>query len=49
LVLSTLHPSVTISDGENKKSEMILFYNATMSGADVVDEMAKKYTVKAAS
>jgi hypothetical protein len=49
IILSTLHPSVTIHDNEKKKPETVEFYNCTKYGVDVVDEMVKKYTVKAGS
>ena len=46
-----LHPDVGISSENNtkKKPETVLFYNKTKAGVDVVDQMTRKYSVKAAS
>ncbi|GBP11839.1 hypothetical protein EVAR_74487_1 [Eumeta japonica] len=50
LLLSTLHENVEIdSNHPKKKPETVTFYNATKYGVDVADQMAKKYSVKAAS
>lgn len=49
LMLSTMHPDVTISNSSKKKPETVLFYNSTKYGVDVVDSMSRKYTVKAPS
>ena len=51
LIMSTLHPDVEISSHNNpkKKPETVLFYNKTKAGVDVIDQMARKYSVKAAS
>jgi hypothetical protein len=48
-IFSTLHRSVAIDGTEKKKPETIQFYNATKFGVDVVDQMARKYSVKASS
>ena len=49
LVLSSQHSSVEIGTGEKKLPETIQFYNETKFGVDVVDQMARMYTVKAGS
>lgn len=49
IVLSTLHSDIQIGGGENKKPETIECYNQTKYGVDVVDQMARKYSVKASS
>ena len=49
LLLSTQHQTVSIDAGTKKKPETILFYNSTKYGVDVVDQMARKYSVKAPS
>ena len=49
--MSTLDPDVEISSDNNpkKKTETVLFYNKTKAGVDVIDQMTRKYSVKAAS
>lgn len=49
LLLSTLHPTVEITDNPKKLPDTIAFYNATKYGVDVIDQMARKYSVKSAS
>jgi hypothetical protein len=49
LLLSSLHFSVTVENVGKKVPETIKFYNATKYGVDVLDQMAKKYSVKAGS
>jgi len=51
IILSTLHPDIEVSSENNtkKKPETVLFYNKTKAGVNVVDQMARKYYVKAAS
>ena len=50
-MMSTLHPDVEIPshNNPNKKPATVLFYNKTKDGVDVIDQMARKYSVKAAS
>ncbi|UYV69223.1 hypothetical protein LAZ67_6002877 [Cordylochernes scorpioides] len=45
LMLSTMHHDANIDDstGELKKPEMIMFYNITKGGVDVMDEMTATY------
>ena len=49
--MSTLHPDVKIPSDNNpkKKPKTVLFYNKTKAGVDVIDQMTRKYSVKAAS
>lgn len=49
MVMSTLHASVEINNNEKKTPETISFYNATKYGVDIIDQMARKYSVKAPS
>ena len=51
MILSTLHPDAAVSSENNpkKKPETVLFYNKAKAGVDVVDQMTRKYYVKAAS
>ena len=46
LLLSTLHADTTIADNQKKTSETVKCYNDTKYGVDVVDQMARKYTVR---
>ena len=50
-ILSTLHKDVVIPKHNNPKRKrvIVLFYNQTKVGADVLDQMCKLYSVKAAS
>ncbi|UYV81673.1 hypothetical protein LAZ67_20001926 [Cordylochernes scorpioides] len=47
LMLSTLHHDANIDDstGELKKPEMIMFYNMTKGGVDMMDEMTAIYEI----
>ena len=49
--MSTLHPDVEIPSHNNPKikSETVLFYNKTKAGVDIIDQIARKYSVKVAS
>ena len=49
VILSTMHPDIQVGAGEKKKPETIECYNKTKYGVDVVDQMARKYSVKAPS
>jgi hypothetical protein len=44
-----MHQSVSIGTDVKKIPETVAFYNSTKFGVDVVDQMARKYTVKAGS
>ena len=43
-----MHSIVDIGDDQKFKHETVNFYNSTKFGVDVVDQMARKYTVNAA-
>ena len=45
-ILSTLHQSITIADNAKKTPESVKAYNVTKYGVDIVDQMARKYTVR---
>ena len=49
LLLSTKHTGVRIEDNYKRVPETIAFYNKTKYGVDVVDQMARKSSVKAGS
>lgn len=49
ILLSTLHSSVEFESNEKKTPDVIKFYNSTKFGVDVLDQMARKYSVKAPS
>ena len=49
LLLSSHHKNVKIEQNEKRIPETITFYNNTKYGVDVVDQMARKYSVKAGS
>ena len=51
VIMSTLHFDVEIPSDNNpkKKPETVLFYNKMKAGVDVIDQMTRKYFVKAAS
>ena len=48
LVLSTVHKTGYVSDGRKKLPEPIEYYNATKSGVDNIDQMARLYSTKVA-
>ena len=45
-LLSTMHEKFEISPSEQKKPEVILFYNETKGSVDTVDMMARQYSRK---
>ncbi len=47
--MSTLHSSVNIGNDKKMKPETIEFYNNTKYGVDVLDQMARNYSVKSGS
>ena len=49
LLLSIMHSTVDIGDDRKSKPEFVTFYNSIKFGVDVVDQMARKYTVNATS
>ena len=46
VMLSTLHPSITVADNAKKIPESVKAYNDTKYGVHIVDQMARKYTVR---
>ena len=46
LLLSTLHTGVAIADNQKQTPETVKCYNETKYGVNVVDQMARKYTVR---
>ncbi|XP_056120044.1 piggyBac transposable element-derived protein 3-like [Rhinichthys klamathensis goyatoka] len=48
-ILSTVHTAVGITSGQKRKPETVTYYNKTKVGVDVLDQMARKYSVKAPS
>ncbi|XP_046387290.1 uncharacterized protein LOC124161088 [Ischnura elegans] len=49
LIVSTMHPNVTVNLGSKHKPETVLFYNENKYGVDIVDQMARLYSVKPAA
>lgn len=49
IILSTLHPDVSIGAYSKKRPETIKCYNQTKYGIDVIDAMVIRYSVKANS
>ena len=51
VIMSTLHPDVEIPSNNNpkKKPETVLFYNKMKAGVNIIDQMTRKYSVKAAN
>ena len=45
-IRSTLHQNITIADNAKKTPESVKAYNNTKYGVDIVDQMARKYTVR---
>ena len=44
-----MHATVDTGDVRKSQPEAVKFYNSTKFGVDVLDQMARKYTVNAAS
>lgn len=49
LMMSSLHSCVSVGNDQKKIPETVAFYNSTKYGVDVLDQMARKYSVKAGS
>ena len=49
LLLSSLYQNVDIRENPKKIPETVEFYNVTKFRVDVIDKMARRYTVKASS
>ncbi|XP_041635205.1 uncharacterized protein LOC121504472 [Cheilinus undulatus] len=45
-VLSTMHPTVFVGSKKKKNPETVIYCNVTKVGVDVLDQMARLYTVK---
>ena len=43
-----MHATVNTSDHRKSNPETVKFYNSTKFGVDVLDQMARRYTVNAA-
>ena len=48
-LLTIMHSTVDTGDHQKSKPETVKFYYPTKFGADVVDQMVRKYTINAAS
>ncbi|XP_068215907.1 piggyBac transposable element-derived protein 4-like [Palaemon carinicauda] len=48
-ILSSLHRTVSIGDGQKKKPETVVYYNATKFGVDVLDQMAQNHSKRCPS
>ena len=46
VVLSTLHQDVSLENNAKKTPETIKCYNETKYGVDILDQMARKYSVR---
>jgi predicted transposase YbfD/YdcC len=47
ILISTMHNQPKIDDtAENKKPEVILYYNSTKGGVDAIDKMVRSYSCK---
>ncbi|KAJ8881613.1 hypothetical protein PR048_018099 [Dryococelus australis] len=49
LVLSNIHASVSIGVDKKRLPETISYYNSTKFGVDIAEQMARRYSTKAAS
>lgn len=49
IVLSTMHPNITVGETEKRLPETIEVYNKNKAGVDSVDQMARLYSVRAAT
>ena len=49
LLLSSVHPDVSISAGTKKIADSVEYCNQTKFGVDVVDQMARRYSTKVSS
>ena len=46
LALSTVHKTGEVTDSRKKLLELVKYYNATKSGVDNIDQMARCYSTK---
>ena len=49
VMMSSLHSCVSVGNDKKKISETVAFYNSTKYGVNVLDQMARKYSVNAGS
>jgi len=49
LLLSTLHSTTDIETNHKNLSETVQFYNITKCGVDILDQMARRYSTRAAA
>jgi hypothetical protein len=49
LLLSTLHSTTDIGTNRKKLPETVQFYNKTKCGVDILDQMARRYSTRAAA
>jgi hypothetical protein len=49
VIMSTLHTSIAVGGDPKKIPENVAFYNSTKFGVDVINQMARNYSVKAGS
>jgi hypothetical protein len=49
LLLSTLHSTIDIGTNPKKLPETVQFYNKTKCGVDILDQMAHRYSTRAAA
>jgi len=48
-LLSTLHSTIEIETNRKKLHETVQFYNKTKCGVDILDQMARRYSTRAAT
>jgi len=48
LLLSTLHSTIDMETNRKKLPETVQFYNKTKCGVDILDQMARRYSTRAA-
>lgn len=46
ILISTMHGDKVVSNRDNKKTQIILDYNATKGGVDTLDKLISDYTYK---
>lgn len=46
ILLSSMHHAKEISNEDHRKPEIILFYNSTKGGVDIVDQMVRHYSCR---
>ncbi|KRY27084.1 hypothetical protein T01_2762 [Trichinella spiralis] len=46
LLLSTMHHDDAVNEDQERKADIVLFYNETKSGVDTLDQLVRVYTCK---